>query len=570
MTVRRHILIFALLLAPVWGLACRGALLDDIEIDPGPHRIEHPVKDAATHEMLRAVAGESDPVDRSQALQALARINDPATDGAVVLGLCRDPDPRLRADAWRAAAVLGLEIPADLLREGARDPAPAVRAAAFTAWSVLGSEPDPDLLAAGLEETDPAVRTAAFVCATALETDHAPLVDQLRREEDPLARLGLFRALAAAGKTDHAALIAWGLDRDDARVRAQALHSALPEDGVAGETLIALMGSPQPTLREAAVEAADRLQCLEAITHSLRLLPEADSSLRQVICHGAGVLEGTNVIQALQSVITEDTDHRVRTAALDALFQIHTPASLYAITSFLRHADTRLRVSAMERMGKWGDAEVALRLFPILDEEDPVILQTALEALLELAHPGLSDHRDRMVALAQTLEGRMAAAAIRGLGFVGHRDIIPYLHQILNTIAFEDPHQKRLAALEVLQQFENAELIARAFDLVTKRVVPPPPNFPVAGPSYDHDLVRAEALRYIARYDEAEHALTILDRIEDVPQVETRKMLIRFLKHLSGEDYEFVPFQRFRMYLVESSAPNPYPRADPPGVRRKE
>ncbi len=546
-----------------------GDLLDDIAIERGPVRLTHPVKDAATHDMLRGVLEEPDPVDRALALRGIGQIADPA-DHERILARCRDTSPRIQGDAWRIAARLNLAVPIDRIREAAADPSPEVRTALYTAWPGLSAESDPDQLSTGMNDEDTGVRLAALQCAAALLEDVQPVVDLLHREEDRLVRSGLYDALLAGDKADRTALIDWGIAAEDPLLRAAAIRACEPGSGVTEQQVIDQFDSVYPLIREAAIDAAARLEYKGALKQALSLLPDADSSLRVGICREAGLLEGTNVVETLLAVTLEDQDHRVRTAVCDSLFKIHSPAALDALTSLVDHENTRLRVAAIERMGQWGDTSVAERLFHVLSEDDAAVVGPTVTALLLLDNKGLADYGDRLMVLSSRKgsgDGNMAAEAIRALGAIDRRDVTPYLHEILRTIHWNDPYMKRFAALEVLQQFDNAQMLKRSFDLVSKRVVPPPPGVP-AGPMYDHALVRTEALRYIARYAEPVQAVSVYDMLDDIAPEETRLMLMRFMKHLTGEDYELVPYHRYMNYLVESTAPNPFPSTNPPGIRK--
>ena len=93
---------------------------------------------------------------------------------------------------------------------------------------------------------------------------------------------------------------------------------------------------------------------------------------------------------------------------------------------------------------------------------------------------------------------------------------------------------------------------------------------PMIGPTYDAPEVRMEALRYIARYDTAEKTAAIIDRFDDVPAVDVRIFMLKFMKYVSGEDYVLVPRHSFENYIVESLAQNPYPWVQPPGIRKAE
>jgi hypothetical protein len=436
------------------------------------------------------------------------------------------------------------------------------------AWPMLSTEADAGRVAEGFEAEDARLRAAALQCATALWTDRKPLVEALHIESDRRIRVRLLEALLETSDENRQALLDWGLASDDALLQAAALRALGPGDTVAGGRLQEFLASAYPTVREAAVEAAIQRTDAAALEHSLSLLnAPSDASVRQIVCHAARHLESDVAVPPLKTLLADELDHLVRSEACDSLLDIHSPDALDALNAYVNHADQRLRVAVINRMGQWGDKEVATRLFPILSDQDHVVLYATIQALLILKNERLSEFADRLDELAHNRETlNMPAEAIRALGWIGYRDIIPYLSSILQKIAWDDPYKKRQAALEVLLLFEHGDSLDRVFTIATQRVVPPPPGVP-AGPMYDHDSVRVETVRYIAQFADREQALSLYEMYEDIPPKETRIMLMRMMRHFTEVDYEFDPRHRYPYYRVENIGDNPFPSVQPPGIR---
>ena len=421
-----------------------------------------------------------------------------------------------------------------------------------------------------LDDPDTRVRGAAFACAVALDDDHAALAERMKTETSRNLRAAFLGQLFAAGKADRADLLAWGAAAaEDPLLTAAVLHALADGDAMADQTLREALGSRFPMVQEAAVKAATRLGNEAAKRESLALLPQADSSLRKVVCRAAATLQGDDVVETLLALALQDTDHQVRTEVCDALFAIHSPAALDALDACSRQSDLRLRVTAIQRIGEWGDQEPATRLFGFLAENEPDVVEATLEALMKLRHPGIADYKDRLVELIDFENGAAAGHAIRAAGFIGNREVLPKLSEILHRITHATPWQRRQAALEVMILFGHADEVRRVIALATERVVPPPPGVP-AGPTHDYPLVRVEAIRYLALFADDPTKEGLHDRFDDVPPTETRIMLLRYMKHLTGEDYELVPSHRVANYLVDSLAKYPFASVKPPGIRKRE
>jgi len=541
-------------------------LLDDIEVVPGPNRIHHPVKDVATHEMLRGFIREDDPVVRLEALRGFALING-NDNSPYIESLLQDANPHVAAQAWETAARCELSIAPGLVQAAASHPARGVRAAVFSALPRLKDAADPSLLESGLKDEDPRVRRAAALSAVTVFENLESLTQFVIEEPDRSVRAEVYRALLQNPKSPRAVLLNWGFSSEDPMIVSTAFTSLTTDDKEQFGELAKGLAAGSKAIVDAAVVAVGRLELEEYRDQAMALLDTPDTSLQAAICRTLGAFKDKAVTDALQKTIEGTPDNIVHLEAVDSLLRIHTDAGLDVLAAFRQNPDPRLRAAVAERMGHWGDSAVAERLYLMLQDQDADVLDAVLISLLQLGNEGLSEHRERLRELARTDIGDAAAQAIRALGFIEDRESIPYLTEILRKITYKQVREKRAASLEVLQKFGNTNLVRRAYDLVTKKVVPPPPEMPMVGPTYDATSVRIEALRYIARYDTPDNGIKVLDMFDDVPTEEMRIFMLKFMKQLSGDDYELVPRQTFETYLVESLAPNPFPWVQPPGIR---
>jgi HEAT repeat protein len=541
-------------------------LLDDVIVEPGPDRIHHPVKDDQTREMLRGFSREDDPVVRLEALRAFALIKG-LENSSYIETLLQDANPLVAAQAWATAAQCELTIDSERIQGAAASPERGIRAAVFSAMTGLKDAATPALLESGMKDEDPRVRRAAALSAIALLEDFSNVARFVKEEPDRQARLEVFRALLEKPNSSRKDLLQWGLSSDDTIIVAAAFSSLSTGDSDRFGEIGKGLAADSKAVLDAAIVAIGRLGLEQYTDQAIALLDTPDTSLQAALCRTLGAFTSEHVTEALKMTIEGTTDNIVHLEAADSLLRIHSDAALEVLTSFHQNPDPRLRTAVAKRMGQWGDPSVAERLYVMLQDEDADVLNAVLTSLLELGNKGLSAHRDRLRELSRTDIGNAAAQAIRALGFIEDRESMPYLTEILKKIAYKQIREKRAASLQVLQQFGNTNMVRRAYDLVTKKVVPPPPEMPMVGPTFDASNVRIEALRYIARYDTLENGVKIIEMFDDVPTKEQRIFMLKFMKQLSGVDYELVPRQTFETYLIESLAPNPYPWVTPPGIR---
>lgn len=196
----------------------------------------------------------------------LARMKDAAAN---------DPDPRVRAFLVRAAAAAGAT--SAWLGERAGDEDPAVRIAAARGMPRAGCDapslaklaadrddsvrieaittlstckkPDVAILKAHLASGLPAERAAALKGLVAQNA----LPDALSSYLDPALPLPL-RTAAIEATADHKKLLQWALKDADPRIRSAAAGAIVGGDAPKAAELVALLGSPDPIILQAAAE----------------------------------------------------------------------------------------------------------------------------------------------------------------------------------------------------------------------------------------------------------------------------------------------------------------------------
>ncbi len=482
--------------------------------------VMHPVKDAATLELLRAVLKEPDPVVRERALEALAIVRDP-TDAARVRALLDTELAATRQQAAKTAAVLDVAL------------TPAQHASETYVRAATPTVPSPEALHSTNIVT--LVRALHGLDAEAARRQSATLLALLRQPEvvvqeeavraiqrgqiaaassellvrlddpDEGLRLAASEALAAMfDQVPRPALMA-------AMLRRMELDPSLQVRRVAGLTLVALHDTP----------ARDAL---------LRLLQHGRGVTRASAAAALGVWSDPELAGALHPLLTDREDLVARVAA-HALGQLRSPQSKGPL------------LAAFESRG-------------------PVVQERAAWSLGELkstnAVPGL------IALLPNTTDEALKVSLVLALGKIGDKRALPPLRQVLQQIVLTNNLPKaREAAFVALAGMGDKPAIPRAIQVVTTPVVPPMPG---AGPSFDEDFVRVAGLRFLGAVGDKTTGVTLLATLKDWVPREMRPTVAETLTKLFGKKYQPVPDEDYRRYFVESTVPRPVKPVPPPGV----
>lgn len=317
-----------------------------------------------------------------EGLSALGRQGRPALRR--IQPLLQDPDPRVRAQAWVAAATCGLAT--DLLlprvEAGLADPAREVRFSTLEALSKLGSAAKPALprLVALLEGPDEDLRlpTVRTLGAMGAEADAAvgPLAARLEKSP-PELQLQILWALGAIGPASVSALPRMlDLASSPSRGVRQAFLEALGRLGTAAGSsapvLLTAAEDPDPALRAAALRglAAVDPGSETTLSNILAGLDHPASEVRQAAAAAVVRLEerGRPAEARLFAMLATEGD---RVAAKEALRAIH-PTSLPLLLEALAHAEWDVREMAADGLARLGKAaSEALPVLERLTREDP-------------------------------------------------------------------------------------------------------------------------------------------------------------------------------------------------------
>jgi|GEM_PF-982018 HEAT repeat protein len=483
--------------------------------------VMHPVKDAPTHEMLRAALKEPDPVVRERALEALALIRDPA-DAAKVRPPLNADLAATRQQAAKAASALGLSL------------SPA--------------------LAASERRVKPAVVAPSANLAEALRSTNA--VTLLR---------GL-RALDADSARQHAGALVALLRRAEVAVQEEAaratqrgrISSALPD-------LFKRLEDADEGLRLACADAlaamfeeAPRPELLAAMVRRLEMDPS--SLVRRVAWLTLVALHDAPSRDALLRLLQHERG-MTRTSAALALGAWNDAGLAPRLHPLLGDREEHVARAASIALGQLRNPDSKAPVLAAFESRGLLVQERAAWALGELrstnALPALT------TKLATTDEA-LKTAIVLALGRIGDKRALPALRQVLMQISFDlNLPRGREAVFGVLIEAGDKLAIPRAIQIVTVPVIPPPPG---GGPSFDEPYVRIAALRYLAAVGDRSTAASLLAAVKVPIPADIRPAMAETLTKLTGRAFEPVPDEDFRSYFVESLALRERKMAPPSGV----
>jgi HEAT repeat protein len=468
--------------------------------------VTHPLKDAPTHELLRAALKEPDAVARERALDALGLIRNPA-DAAHVRALLNAELATTRAQAARVAGALGVTLTSEQLAVATR--------------------------------TRPATAPAT------------KLPDSLRTA-DVRTIVHALQGLDSAGAQQHSALVLPLLRRPETVVQEAAaravqrgkLTTAIPE-------LLVQMDDPDEGLRLAACEALaamfDTAPRPALITAMVRRL-EVDLSSQ--VRHAAGLLlvalHDPPARDALLGLL-QHSRGMTRASASVALGVWGDSALATALHPLLNDREDLVTRAAASALGKLRHPSSKPPLLAAFLVRSPAVQERVAWALGELksteAVPALSE---KLTTKDEDLKTSLALA----LGKIADKRGLSPLRRILQDIpATNHLPRAREAALLSLTVLGDKPSIPRALQIVATTVIPPVAG---GGPSYDDNFVRAAALRLLAAVGDKTTGAALVAAIKDQVPREIRPTMADTLTKLLGKPHQPIPDESYQSLFVES------------------
>jgi len=417
------------------------------------------------------------------------------------------------------------------------------------------------------------------------------------REKDPLIRIQGLVALQTIRDPADIELIHKLADDPVATVREQALNKPPPataktiEEPTNPDQIRQDLTNKSPLKQQLAVDAAAKLKLTGLAPELIPLLESTDSVLRRHVCEALGILR-VEQSTALARQLGRDDDPFVRRAAAEALLSIHSDTARDALVELLKHKSAPVRTESARALGGWKQPAVAPSLHPLLLDTDPLVARATADAVGKLGNP---DSRQPMldavskcppyaqarvawalgelhateavpvlIGLLSTGGEETQSNAAEALGKLGDKQAIPPLRKVLVEMRTHGP-TTRQRAIETLRLLGDRDSVKRVMQIITEKVVPPPPGS--TEPMYDMDDTRAEGIRYLEFIGDPALGEQMLAKLVDMTSYPLRQVIAGMLSKLNGKPYMAAFTTDTRHYLMESLDGEYFPKAPPaPGV----
>ncbi len=470
--------------------------------------VMHPMKDAATHDLLRGVLAEPDPVVRERALEALALAKSPA-DVVLVRKLREAAFEATRQQAARTAVALGEPL-------GAREAA-----------------------------TTAATRRMVPVAG-------GPTLAVAVRSGDALGIAGALRRLEATEIGGGAAAVLALLDHAEIVVQEEAVRAV--QRGLlvqAGPKLLQKLADPDEALRRASAEAlgamATKLAGAETIAAVVKRMEFEESSLVRQAAGNVLVARHDEASLAALRKLLSHARGVTRQAAVQAWGAWGDAELAREIEPLLGDSADLVARTAAESLGQLKHPASKAPLIAALPGRSPFVQEKIAWALGELR---AAEAIGALTKLLGTTQETLKVEVIQALGKTGDKAALPPLRQVLASISVMHLMPRtRVAALEALLEAKDKLSLPRASALVTDLVVPPPPG---GGPSHDDNSVRVAALRFLAALGDKNTGVALQAAFKYMAPRDIRPAVAETYTRLLGRTYVPLPDEDSRGYFVES------------------
>lgn len=329
---------------------------------------------SATEPLAQAVS-DPDPAVRAAALSALGALPGAAAPGTIIAAL-DDPVPEVRLQALTALSRSNSELPSDIRSKVERllkDPSLGVRMEAILALAHLGSAPAALAnLKAALAERDAPVRIAALETfggvASCLDGQADPgVVVHLLADTLSNVRVAACHALASLHDAASAQALVTRLHDTDATVR-HAAAEALRARGVeTSDSVLHVLDSEFEAARDAALDALSPRSAQSS--ESLRRYAYREiERLRTVRVQEGSLPPGGRAVQLL----CESLRHEMRkgeTRLIKIVGLIGDARAMDLVQKSLSGTDAEVRAAALEALEALGDKLLSRNIITLLEEE---------------------------------------------------------------------------------------------------------------------------------------------------------------------------------------------------------
>ena len=221
------------------------------------------------------------------------------------------------------------------------------------------------------------------------------------------------------------------LGSPDATIR-QAAIGALNSLGhpAMASRITSLLGSPDPLLRESAVRIAGYFGYRESIDAVIACCDDPVEGVRRAAIEHLPFLEDARTLPRIEAALRDDTP-RVRAVAAQALARIDPAAARRPLLDATQDADAWVRYYAARSLGALRDGSAVARLGDLA--RDDAAMPVRIAALEAVGSIGGSQAVEVLLPHADHEVAEIAGAALRGLGRVSDAAAVAALRSALRS-----------------------------------------------------------------------------------------------------------------------------------------
>jgi hypothetical protein len=235
-----------------------------------------------------------------------------------------------------------------------------------------------------LLESGPARVQEAAAYAIGTDERHgarAALESKMTGGAEPIASMSAW-ALAEMHDSVPASTFLRALESRHVRVRIAGAHGlGHEEEREHRAALERVIRDDDAGVREAVVEALGEIQSALSAPVLAGALGDRERRVRIAAAHALGNLDELHAAPTALVRAAESDDEELAEAAINALAEIHDPATIDVLIGRLSHQSRDIRRRVVEALGNIGSAKAVPGLMRALNDRDPEVRRAAAEAL---------------------------------------------------------------------------------------------------------------------------------------------------------------------------------------------
>jgi len=401
----------------------------------------------------------SSPLVRLRTVEVIGRIQDPA-DAGRLLPLLEDPSPRVAAEAFLAVGQIGSETAVPTLVEVCSEAAPDRVVLAAEALGKIGGEKAVEALMGLLHDFHSEVRAAAAL-ALARAADETAVPALLIATEDPDPKVA-WKAIYALEKVESNKVgpkVRKFLSESYATVVRTHAASTLGKQKDTGsvDALVGVLGDKDVHLLVNAARALGEIGKIKAVDPLGNLLTTHPShQVRTAAATAIGKIGKDRGRDYLIRALSDESTG-VRIASIRALAQIMGDKANLFIGQMLDDGNRLVRAAATECVGVAGVKDRAPAMMDVAaNDDDPTMRAAAVKALGML---DVGEVRPFLVRKLQDEDWVVVTTAVEALGEQEYKEAVPDLVATYRARTSRQDVDVHVQILQTLKKFDADESV---------------------------------------------------------------------------------------------------------------